>query len=174
VEQGLRVCPVQVAGNDEGRIGECRHHAFCKDLFSGNPAAVCPLDSWPKDGLLQNIAAENNLAETAHYVPEGDGFRLRWFTPSVEVDLCGHATLATAHVLFEQKGFAKDTIFFYSRNGELRVKRSGDELVLDFPADLLTTGPVTNEMSRWFGTRPLEAYIGGKAKTYLSGRIWVS
>jgi len=134
--------------------------AFCKDLFSGNPAAVCPLDSWPEDGLLQNIAAENNLAETAYYVPEGDGFRLRWFTPAVEVNLCGHATLATAHVLFEHKGFAKDTIVFYSRSGELRVKRSGDKLVLDFPADVLTAVPVTDEMSRWFGTPPLEVYKG--------------
>lgn len=78
----------------------------------------------------------------------------------MEVDLCGHATLATAHVLFEHKGFAKDAIVFNSRSGELRVKRSGDELVLDFPADVLTAVPVTDEMSGWFGTRPLEAYKG--------------
>lgn len=134
--------------------------AFCKELFSGNPRAVCPLDAWPQDALLQSIAAENNLAETAYYVPEGDHFRLRWFTPAVEVDLCGHATLATAHVLFEHKGFAGDSIVFNSRSGELRVKRSGEALVLDFPADVLTTVPVTDEMSLWFGVRPLEVYKG--------------
>jgi PhzF family phenazine biosynthesis protein len=92
--------------------------AFCKDLFSGNPAAVCPLAAWPADKLMQQIAAENNLSETAFYVqetaiaetarPEGGHYRIRWFTPTVEVDLCGHATLATAHVLYTHKGFTGD------------------------------------------------------------------
>jgi PhzF family phenazine biosynthesis protein len=134
--------------------------AFCKELFSGNPAAVCPLASWPADTLMQQIAAENNLAETAFYVAEGDHFRIRWFTPTVEVDLCGHATLATAHVLFHHKGFTGDTVRLASRSGELRVKKEGDRLTLDFPADTLTPIPVTEEMYKWFDKRPEEAYKG--------------
>jgi predicted PhzF superfamily epimerase YddE/YHI9 len=139
--------------------------AFCKDLFSGNPAAVCPLASWPADTLMQQIAAENNLAETAFYVqeaahPEGGHYHIRWFTPTVEVDLCGHATLATAHVLYNHKGFTGDTVSFASRSGELRVKKEGDRLTLDFPADTLTPIPVTEEMYKWFDKRPEEAYKG--------------
>jgi PhzF family phenazine biosynthesis protein len=139
--------------------------AFCKELFSGNPAAVCPLASWPADALMQQIAAENNLAETAFYVqeaahPEGDHFRIRWFTPTVEVDLCGHATLATAHVLYNHKGFTGDTIKFASHSGELRVKKAGDLLTLDFPTDTITPIPVTEDVSRWFRKRPEEAYKG--------------
>ena len=139
--------------------------AFCKELFSGNPAAVCPLTAWPTDALMQQIAAENNLAETAFYVqepanPEGGHYRIRWFTPTVEVDLCGHATLATAHVLYNHKGFTGDTIKFASRSGELRVRRSGALLTLDFPADTLTPIAVTDDMSRWFSKRPEEAYKG--------------
>jgi PhzF family phenazine biosynthesis protein len=139
--------------------------AFCKDLFSGNPAAVCPLASWPADTLMQQIAAENNLAETAFYVqeaahPEGGHYHIRWFTPTVEVDLCGHATLATAHVLFHHKSFTGDTVRFASRSGELRVKKEGDRLTLDFPADTLTPIPVTEEMYKWFDKRPEEAYKG--------------
>jgi PhzF family phenazine biosynthesis protein len=149
--------------------------AFCKDLFSGNPAAVCPLAAWPADALMQQIAAENNLSETAFYVqeaahaetanvetthPEGGHYRIRWFTPTVEVDLCGHATLATAHVLYNHKGFTGDTIKFASRSGELKVKKAGDLLTLDFPTDTLTSIPVTDDMSRWFHKRPEEAYKG--------------
>ena len=134
--------------------------AFCRELFSGNPAAVCPLPSWPADALMRQIAAENNLAETAFYVPEGDHFRIRWFTPTVEVDLCRHATLAAAHVLFNHKAFPGDTVRFASRSGELGVKKEGDRLTLDFPADTLTPLPVTEEMCRWFDKRPEEAYKG--------------
>src|SRR6185437_3746639 len=97
--------------------------AFCREIFSGNPAAVCPLERWPADELLQSIAAENNLAETAYYVCDGDRFHIRWFTPTVEVDLCGHATLATAHVLFEHEGYGGERIVFTSRSGELVVDR---------------------------------------------------
>src|ERR1700722_18688945 len=126
--------------------------AFCKELFSGNPAAICPLAAWPADALMQQIAAENNLAETAFYVqeaahPEGGHYRIRWFTPTVEVDLCGHATLATAHVLYNHKGFTGDTVRFDSRSGELWVKKEGDLLTLDFPTDTLTAIPVTDDMS---------------------------
>jgi PhzF family phenazine biosynthesis protein len=134
--------------------------AFCRELFSGNPAAVCPLTAWPEDKLMQNIAAENNLAETAFYVPEGDHYRIRWFTPTLEVDLCGHATLATAHVLYNHKGFTGDTLRFASRSGELKVKKDADRLTLDFPTDTLTQIPVTDEMHKWFNKRPEEAYKG--------------
>src|SRR5580700_7099461 len=109
--------------------------AFCKDLFSGNPAAVCPLEYWLEDQTMKNIAAENNLAETTFYVKEKDGFRIRWFTPEMEVDLCGHATLAAAHVLFSHEGFSDNTISFASCSGELKVSKKGDQLTLDFPAD---------------------------------------
>lgn len=109
--------------------------AFSARLFEGNPAAVCPLAAWPDDALLQAIATENNLSETAFFVPAPDGsFALRWFTPVAEVDLCGHATLASAHVLFHHLGHAEAVIRFNTRSGELRVQRRGDWLDMDFPA----------------------------------------
>lgn len=108
--------------------------AFAARPFEGNPAAVCPLDAWLDDATLQRIAAENNLSETAFFVPEGEGYRLRWFTPGVEVDLCGHATLASAWVLFNQLGHAADAIHFHTRSGVLSVRRRGDALEMDFPS----------------------------------------
>ena len=95
--------------------------AFCEALFSGNPAAICPLESWLPDTLMLDIAAENNLAETAFYVREKNHFHIRWFTPTVEVDLCGHATLAAAYVLFHHEGYTGDTVIFDSRSGEDRI-----------------------------------------------------
>lgn len=108
--------------------------AFSSDVFGGNPAAVCPLDAWLPDATLQRIAAENNVSETAYFVRSGAGFHLRWFTPAVEVDLCGHATLAAAWVLFEQLKESADVLRFATRSGELRVSRDGDSLSMDFPA----------------------------------------
>jgi PhzF family phenazine biosynthesis protein len=108
--------------------------AFTSKLFSGNPAAVIPLEEWLPDDVMQNIAAENNLSETAFFVKEGDGFRLRWFTPAVEVDLCGHATLATSHVLFEELGYEKPVIHYNTLSGVLTVKKAGSRLVMNFPA----------------------------------------
>lgn len=116
--------------------------AFTSALFGGNPAAVVPLDTWLPDATMQAIAAENNLAETAFYVPTPTGFWLRWFTPTVEVDLCGHATLATAYVIFKIQKYAAPLIRFQSRSGELGVRQEGEWLVLDFPADVLA--PVAN------------------------------
>src|SRR5688572_29773664 len=95
--------------------------AFSEKIFSGNPAAVCPLEEWLPDNVLQNIAAENNLAETAYFLKSGNDFHIRWFTPRAEVDLCGHATLASAFVLFELKKFERDSISFQSRSGILSV-----------------------------------------------------
>lgn len=109
--------------------------AFTSVPFKGNPAAVVPLDSWLDDEVLLNIAAENNLAETAFFVKDGDAFELRWFTPTVEMPLCGHATLASAYVLFEELGFEGETIRFKTRKrGDLNVSKDGDRFVLDFPA----------------------------------------
>lgn len=108
--------------------------AFTEHPFEGNPAAVCPLEMWPPDALLQKIARENNLSETAFFVPAGDGFELRWFTPKVEVELCGHATLATAHLLLHRLEPGRDRVAFSTRSGRLEVARDGDLLAMDFPA----------------------------------------
>ena len=112
--------------------------AFADAVFAGNPAAVCPLEWWLEESVMQAIAAENNLAETAFFVPAGPGdahdFDIRWFTPTTEVDLCGHATLASAAVIFRHTGFAGDTIRFRARGGDLVARREGDRIALDFPA----------------------------------------
>ncbi len=111
-------------------------HAFTDHLFGGNPAAVCPLKEWLPDESMQQLAKENNLSETAFFVAEGDGFHLRWFTPTIEVKLCGHATLATAHILFTELEYEKDEILFHTLSGELKVKRTADSRIqLDFPAN---------------------------------------
>lgn len=110
--------------------------AFASKVFEGNPAAVCPLAAWLDDALMQRIGQENNLSETAFFVPstrDGYDFDLRWFTPTEEVDLCGHATLATAFIIFTKLGFAGDVIRFHSASGLLSVARDGDLLTLDFP-----------------------------------------
>lgn len=108
--------------------------AFASKVFAGNPAAVMPLESWLDERALQAIAMENNLSETAFVVRCEQGYELRWFTPTVEVDLCGHATLAAAHTLFEHLGEAGDEVRFQTRSGELRVRREGALLTLNFPA----------------------------------------
>ncbi len=107
--------------------------AFANKVFEGNPAAVCPLDDWLADDLMQAIAAENNLAETAFFVQEGDDYRIRWFTPKAEVDLCGHATLASAFVLFNELAYQGATITFNSRSGPLIVAQNHDYFEMDFP-----------------------------------------
>jgi len=116
--------------------------AFTAVLFGGNPAAVMPLDEWLDDTVMQAIAAENNLSETAFLVAEGEAYGLRWFTPEVEIALCGHATLASAHVLFEHLGHPAASIVFETRSGELRVARGANGLTLDFPAYSLESTPL--------------------------------
>lgn len=111
--------------------------AFTNRIFGGNPAAICPLKEWLPTELMQKIALENNLSETAFFVPQDNGFHIRWFTPAVEVDLCGHATLATGHVLFQHLGFEDNLINFKSRSGHLSIKKEGENYVLDFPKDNL-------------------------------------
>ncbi|TRX57570.1 PhzF family phenazine biosynthesis protein [Fulvivirga sp. M361] len=135
--------------------------AFASTLFSGNPAAVCPLRSWIEDDVMQKIAAENNLAETAFFVPVKDHYELRWFTPLVEVDLCGHATLASAHVLYHHLGYEADEIVFQTKNaGPLKVFRQGDQLTLDFPCDELQKVTVPEGLSEALGTTLTACYKG--------------
>jgi len=118
--------------------------AFADKLFTGNPAAVIPLDKWIDDSLMQQLAMENNLAETAFFVPKGNDFEIRWFTPALEINLCGHATLASAFVLFNFLGYKKDSLTFHSKSGPLVVTRNGDLLNMDFPSwkpELITEYP---------------------------------
>ena len=135
--------------------------AFADALFSGNPAAVCPLDNWLDADIMQKIAAENNLAETAFTVPVENGFEIRWFTPEVEVDLCGHATLASAYTLMNFEGFSGEKINFFSRNsGTLTVNKNGDFLTLDFPKDNLKKVEDLAIFEKCFVYQPIEAYQG--------------
>ena len=134
--------------------------AFTDSIFHGNPAAVCILQEWPSDDLMIKIAAENNLSETAFTVKEGARYRLRWFTPSTEIDLCGHATLATAYVLLNYYEQHVPQIVFDTLSGDLTVQRHGDLYEMDFPAYGLHEVPVTDEMEKTLGIRPLEAWMG--------------
>lgn len=135
--------------------------AFAEKVFSGNPAAVCPLKEWLPDELMQKIAMENNLAETAFYVKQGEQYQIRWFTPAVEVDLCGHATLAAAFVLFNYENHKEDIIHFFSpRSGELTVTKNGEFLSLNFPTDTIQQVPLTEELMRGFDRKPHSAWKG--------------
>jgi PhzF family phenazine biosynthesis protein len=134
--------------------------AFTDKLFGGNPAGVIMLDHWPAESLMQFIAAENNLAETAFVVPEGEEYRIRWFTPTAEVDLCGHATLATAYLMFTELGYEKESIRFQSKSGLLSVQRNGQWLTMDFPADTFNSIDVSKEMQKCTSASILEAYLG--------------
>jgi PhzF family phenazine biosynthesis protein len=117
--------------------------AFTRKLFGGNPAAVCPLPEWLPDATMQQIAGENNLAETAFFVPKGHEYELRWFTPELEIDLCGHATLATAHVIFTHLGYQADVVNFHTmKAGKLTVTRKNDLYTLDFPSRVPEQVPV--------------------------------
>ena len=136
--------------------------AFASELFTGNPAAVCVLNTWPEDDLMQNIAMENNLAETAFVVKREKDYHIRWFIPELEVDLCGHATLASAWVLFHEYGHDSDLILFHSdRSGLLRVKKEKNgELTLDFPVDTLEEVEPVQEIIEAMGKCPLKFYKG--------------
>lgn len=131
--------------------------AFTSRLFGGNPAAVVPLVSWLDDDLLQSIAAENNLSETAFFVPSEAAYGLRWFTPETEVKLCGHATLATAHVLFTELEPHRTEVRFDTRSGELVARRREDRIVLDFPSwPLERLDEVPAGLAAALGVTPLE------------------
>jgi len=130
--------------------------AFTDKVFGGNPAAVVPLSAWLDDALLQAIAEENNLSETAFFVASEKGFQLRWFTPVTEVDLCGHATLATAHVLFEILGYSKPVITFETRSGELFVEKQGARLEMNFPACPAIPCELSATLAQGLGQTPIE------------------
>ncbi len=135
--------------------------AFTDKVFSGNPAAVCPLDEWISDDLMQKVAMENNLAETAFYVKQGEEYEIRWFTPTVEVDLCGHATLAAAFVLFNYENHKGDIIDFYSpRSGNLTVTKQEELLTLNFPTDQFKQIELSDEIAEGFNIKPRSAYMG--------------
>jgi len=142
--------------------------AFTDKVFSGNPAAVCPLENWIDDDIMQKIAAENNLAETVFYVKEENQFIIRWFTPTVEVDLCGHATLAAAFVLFNFGNYTEKTINFFSpRSGILKVTKDEDFLTLNFPTDTIENLEITNDLVDCFDLKPKEILKGKTDYLYI-------
>ena len=134
--------------------------AFTGELFAGNPAAIIPLEAWLPDDTLQNIAIENNLSETAYFIKNEIGYHIRWYTPVAEVDLCGHATIATAHVLWKHLGFDKKEIFFHSRSGQLGVKKEGEWYTLDFPTDKIVKIDTPEIIMKSLGLMPLETWKG--------------
>jgi PhzF family phenazine biosynthesis protein len=135
--------------------------AFTSELFGGNPAAVCPLESWLPADLMQKIAFENNLSETAFYVRKDDHFEIRWFTPVAEVDLCGHATLASAFILFNHEGYDHDEIIFSTlKSGDLKVSKNGDRIALHFPKDHPEKVNPSPELLNAFNIRPSQVFKG--------------
>ena len=135
--------------------------AFAEKVFEGNPAAVIPLDDeWLSDETMQKLAMENNLSETAFFIKKDNCYHIRWFTPEAEVDLCGHATLATSHVMFQHLNIATDQICFHSRSGKLSVKKEGDLLVLNFPASKVEAKYIPSVLKTAFGIHPQECYKG--------------
>lgn len=134
--------------------------AFTSKLFGGNPAAVCPLKEWLSNDVMQRIASENNLSETAFYVTKGEEFELKWFTPKAEVNLCGHATLATAFVIFEIEKTKQEILKFQTLSGLLTVAKTRFGYTMNFPADVFIKNSVTNEIIEAMGKVPLEVYHG--------------
>lgn len=134
--------------------------AFTSKPFSGNPAAVCVTDYPLSDEFMRNLAMENNLSETAYLLKEADGYNLRWFTPGTEVDLCGHATLASSFVVLNFLEPESDVVRFQTRSGLLTVRRTGDLYRMDFPIYEQEEIPVTDAMEKAFGARPVRAFLG--------------
>ncbi|MDD3311270.1 PhzF family phenazine biosynthesis protein [Pseudodesulfovibrio sp.] len=134
--------------------------AFADEVFGGNPAAVVPLFEWLSDDLMRRIAGENNLPETAFFVRKGEYFELRWFTPESEVDLCGHGTLASAHVLYRHLGYTDPAVVFETRSGRLFVDREGDRYSMDFPSWPVRPIQVTERVTKALGARPAELFMG--------------
>ncbi len=134
--------------------------AFTDEVFGGNPAAVCVMENWLSDDLLLKITCENNLSETAFAVWEQDQYHLRWFTPGGEIDLCGHATLATAYVIMRFRHADTQIVRFKTKSGQLTVEKKGNLFEMDFPAYKLRPVPVTDEMAEAIGARPEKAFMG--------------
>ena len=134
--------------------------AFTGHPFSGNPAAVCVMDAWPSEEFMQKLAMENNLSETAFIVREKEGYHLRWFTPAYEVDLCGHATLASSWVILNMVEPGSESVQFHTRSGLLTIKRKGSLYEMDFPVYEQEEIPVSDAMEAAFGVRPVQAFLG--------------
>ena len=134
--------------------------AFTNKPFSGNPAAVCVMECWPDEVFMKKLAMENNLSETAFIVRESEGYHLRWFTPETEVELCGHATLASSFVILNYYEKESSEVRFNTLSGELIVRRKGDLYEMDFPTYELKSIPVNDEMEAAFGVRPIKAVLG--------------
>jgi len=134
--------------------------AFTETPFSGNPAAVCVMESWPDEKSMMKLAMENNLSETAFLVKEASGFRLRWFTPGTEVELCGHATLASSFVVLNFYEKDQNEVRFQTLSGELTVTKKGSRYEMNFPTYALHDIPVTDDMEKAFGVRPKKAVLG--------------
>lgn len=132
--------------------------AFTDRVFGGNPAAICPLESWLPDEKMQQIAMENNLSETAFFVKSNNVFEIRWFTPDIEIDLCGHATLASAHVIFNHMAYEHDVIRFQYGGGFLSVKKDQDMLSMNFPAVISEKTKITDQLILSLGKQPNEAF----------------
>ncbi len=132
--------------------------AFATKTFEGNPAMVCPMQSWLSDELMQQIAEENNLAETAFFVKENKTYHLRWFTPTSEVDMCGHATLASAYVLFECMDYEEKEIVFSTKSGTLKVWREESRYVMDFPIQAIEPCDISKQIEEAFGVKPIATF----------------
>ena len=134
--------------------------AFAENVFEGNPAAVIPLKEWLADEVMQKIALENNLSETAFFCATEQGYHVRWFTPLSEVDLCGHATLASAHVLFNHLNYDKNEILFESRSGILKVMKEDGHMVMNFPSSKVEAKYIPTNLKTAFNVHPMKCYIG--------------
>lgn len=134
--------------------------AFTNKPFAGNPAAVCVMDSWPSEEAMMKLAMENNLSETAFIVKEEKGYHLRWFTPGTEVELCGHATLASSYVILNYYEPNSNEVKFNTLSGELMIRRNGNLYEMNFPTYELHEIPVTDAMEKAFGVRPIKAVLG--------------
>lgn len=134
--------------------------AFAQEVFQGNPAAVIPLQEWLPDNTMQKIALENNLSETAFFCKTDIGYQIRWFTPLSEVDLCGHATLATSHVLFQHLNYDKNEILFESRSGVLKVNKNKDLMVLNFPSSKVEAKFIPPQLKTAFNIHPVKCFVG--------------
>ena len=153
---------------------KCYHvDAFAEKVFEGNPAAVCVLEQFPSDETMLKIAMENNLSETAFAVKTGEHYHLRWFTPGGEINLCGHATLGTAFVLFRDYEKDAESITFDTMSGALTVSKNGSLLEMDFPAFEIKQVPVTDAMADAIGARPVEAWLGDDLVCILENEVSV-
>ncbi len=155
------------------RLKQYQVDAFASRVFEGNPAAVCPLEHWLDDSLMQSIAEENNLAETAFFVPDGENFHIRWFTPKAEVALCGHATLASAFVLLNELDYMGKSITFNSLSGPLTVHREESRFFMDFPNEMPVPCDTPAGLDQALGCDIEACYLGGDLIVELASQALV-